>query len=73
MVEIGEDADENAHINEEDPKVIKIIHASQDHKYMVDTVLKSDEGISHDAFAENENEEEEAADDDDEVEKTPKS
>jgi len=63
MVEISDEADENAHINEEDPKVIKIIHASKDHRYLVDTVLKSDEGISHDAFAENENEEEEGGDD----------
>jgi len=66
MVEIDDDADENAHINEEDPKVIQIIHASKEHRFMVDTYLKSDEGISHEAFAEKEGEEEEAENSDDE-------
>jgi len=73
MVDISEDADENAHINEEDPMVIKIIHATQEHKFMVDSVLKKEEGISHDAFDGNNEEENEDNDDDDDDTKIIKS
>lgn len=73
MVDINDEADENAHINEEDPKVIKIIHATQEHKFMVDTVLRSEEGISHDAFNENNDDENEDNDDDEDENKPIKS
>ena len=73
MMDITDEADENAHINEEDPKVIKIIHATQEHKFMRDSVLRSDEGISHDAFQENENEDNDDNDDDDDDNKVIKS
>ena len=60
--EIEEDADEKAHLDEEAPKVIKYMHASKGHEFMVDVVLSQEEAvISHEVFGK---EDEEAAEDD---------
>lgn len=37
--EIDEEADDKAHLDEEAPKVIKFMHASKGHEFMVDCVL----------------------------------
>ncbi len=47
---IGEDDDDKAHIDEENPKVVLFTNASKDHQFMVDKVLKNTEGITHDIF-----------------------
>lgn len=52
MKNITDDADEDAHQDMESPLVIKISHASFDHKFMIDKVLKNNEGISHEVFVE---------------------
>ena len=39
MKSIADDADEDAHQDIEAPLVIKISHASHDHKFMIDKVL----------------------------------
>ena len=66
--EIDEEADDKAHMDEEAPKVIKFLHASKGHEFMVDCVLDETEApISHAVFKEGEgDEEEEAKDEDDE-------
>ena len=52
MRTIADDADEDAHQDIEAPLVIKISHSSADHKFMIDKVLKNNEGISHEVFVE---------------------
>jgi len=52
MKSIADDADEDAHQDNEAPLVIKISHTSADHKFMIDKVLKNNEGISHEVFVE---------------------
>lgn len=51
--EIDEEADDKAHLDEEAPKVIKFLHASKGHEFMVDCVLSQEEApISHEVFKE---------------------
>lgn len=40
--EIDEEADDKAHLDEEAPKVIKYMHASRGHEFMVDVVLSNE-------------------------------
>ena len=62
--EIDEEADDKAHLDDEAPKVIKFMHASKGHEFMVDCVLDNEEApISHEVFKEGEDGEEEAKDD----------
>ena len=57
--EIDEEADDKAHQDEEAPKVIKFMHASKGHEFMVDCVLDQDQApISHAVFKEAEGDEE---------------
>ena len=59
--EIDDEADDKAHLDEEAPKVIKFMHASQGHEFMVDVVLTAEEApISHEVFKEDEEGQEEA-------------
>lgn len=59
--EIDEEADDKAHLDEEAPKVIKFMHASKGHEFMVDCVLDNEQApISHEVFKEGEGDEEEA-------------
>lgn len=68
--EIDEEADDKAHIDDEAPKIIKFLHASKGHEFMVDSVLTQEEApLSHKVFAEGEDDAEEAAGDDDDDEK----
>ena len=49
--EIDEEADDKAHQDEEAPKVIKFMHASKGHEFMVDCVLTAEQApISHKVF-----------------------
>ena len=58
--EIDEEADDKAHMDEEAPKVIKFMHASKGHEFMVDCVLDQEEApITHAVFKDAEGEEEE--------------
>ena len=59
--EIEEDADDKAHFDEEQPKVIKYTHASKGHEFMVDVVLDETQApLSHKVFKEAEGDEENA-------------
>lgn len=50
---INDDDDENAHNDEESAKIIHFSHASKNGQdFMVDSVLLSEEGITHDVFKE---------------------
>jgi len=40
--DISDEDDDKAHIDEENPKVIWYIHASEGHEYMKGSILKSD-------------------------------
>ena len=60
MSPIAEDADENAHIAENAPLVIKFKHANKDHeKIMVGRILEQGQGICHELFGKPEAGEEE--------------
>lgn len=49
--EIEDDADDTAHQDTEAPKVIKFMHASAGHEFMVDCVLTAEQApISHKVF-----------------------
>lgn len=48
--DITDDDDDKAHLDEEAPKVIQFLHASKGHEFMEGQILRSDQGISHDAF-----------------------
>ena len=47
---IEDDAEGDAHLDKEAPKVVKYLTGSKDHEFMVDVVLGPDEGITHDVF-----------------------
>ena len=53
---IQDDDDDTAHLDTEAPKVIKYINASKGHEFLVDSVLASEKGITHDVFKEQEGE-----------------
>lgn len=48
---INIDADDKAHMDYEAPKVVKFIHASQDHEFMEGAVLPPTVGVTHDVFS----------------------
>ena len=58
---IAEDDDEQAHVSleQEDARVIHFVHATEGHEYLVDKVLRPDQGLTFDVFAEDEPAEEE--------------
>jgi hypothetical protein len=43
-------ADDRAHIDEDNPKVIMYTNASNGHEYMIEKVLKVNQGLTHDVF-----------------------
>lgn len=48
---ISDDDDDKAHIDDENPKVITYIHASDPkHDYLRGKILKPDEGVTHRVF-----------------------
>lgn len=55
---IGEDDDDKAHLDEDNPKVIMFVNSSDNHAFIKGKVLKSEQGMSHDAFKDPENYEE---------------
>ena len=57
--DIDDDADGDAHLDKENPKVVKYLTASQGHEFMVDVVLGPEDGITHDVFKEQEDEDKE--------------
>lgn len=62
MKAIQDDDDENAHVDEDAPRVIKFKHANKDHQVlMVGSVLHPDQGISHQLFNPTEGGDDEAA------------
>lgn len=53
--EIGENDDDRAHIDEDNPKVIMFLHASKGHEFMVERVLKPSDGVlTHEVFKDKE-------------------
>lgn len=65
---IEEDALDNEHLEEEQPQVLKYLYASKGSEFMVDKTLATDAGITHDVFAEGEEEGEVVAEDEEEDE-----
>lgn len=55
--DISDEDDDKAHIDDENPKVVWYIHASEGQEFMKGNILKSDQGITHDVFREPEPEE----------------
>jgi len=47
---IKEDDDERAHIDPEAANIIQFLNASEGHEYMVDKVLKQEQGLTFDVF-----------------------
>lgn len=47
---IKEDDNDKAHEDPEAPEIIKYIHASPDHDFLIDKVLLQDQGLTHDVF-----------------------
>lgn len=47
---IKEDDDEHAHINPDAANVIQFINASEGHEYLVDKVLKQEQGLTFDVM-----------------------
>ena len=52
-LKIESDADDKAHFDYEAPKVVKFIHASEDHEFVEGAVLQPTVGVTHDVFGEN--------------------
>ena len=50
--DIGDEDDDKAHADRENPKVIRFIHASPDHEFMRGKILKQGQGITHEVFKE---------------------
>ena len=50
--EIAVDADDKAHFDAEASRVVKFIHANQDHSFMTGAVLEPHVGITHEVFGE---------------------
>lgn len=51
--EIGDDADESAHLNTDSPEIIKFLFSNEDHRAkVVGTSLKPGQGITHGVFDE---------------------
>jgi hypothetical protein len=48
--EINEDDDDKAHLDDTNPKVIQFIYTSKGHEFMLDKVLKVNQGLTHDVF-----------------------
>ena len=48
--EIEEDADETAHVDEEAEEIVRYIHATDKHEYIVDQTLGKEQGLTHDVF-----------------------
>ena len=58
---IQEDDDDKAHIDDDAQKIIHFLNASKGHEFLVDAVLRQDQGLTYDVFkdtADNENAEE---------------
>ena len=47
---IKEDDDDKAHFDLDSPQIIKFLNATEEHKYLVDAVLKPDQGLTFDVF-----------------------
>ena len=52
--DIADEDDDNAHLDDENPKIIKFSHASYGHEFMIGSVLESEQGVSHYVFKEDE-------------------
>ena len=50
--EIAIDADDKAHLDYDAPKVVKFIHASEDHEFVEGAILQPADGVTHDVFGE---------------------
>lgn len=49
---IKEDDDETAHVDRDSDKIIHYLHATLGNEFMVDKVLKQDQGLTFDVFKE---------------------
>jgi len=47
---INDGSDDKAHLNEEAPKVLQYIRATQDHQFMINRVLGPENGRTHEIF-----------------------
>ncbi len=51
---IKEDDDDRAHRDEDAQKIIHFMKATKDHQYLVDAILKQEQGLTFDVFKEDE-------------------
>ena len=51
---IKEDDDDSAHKDEEAPKIIHFLNATQGHDFLVDAILKQDQGLTFEVFKDDE-------------------
>jgi len=52
---IKEDDDDRAHIDADAQNIIHFLNASKGHEYLVDAILKQDQGLTFDVFKDAEN------------------
>lgn len=69
---IEDESDDKAHLDEESAKVLQYIRATQDHQYMINRVLGSEMGRTHEVFNAPSQAEEEPVEEDDEGQKKQK-
>lgn len=67
--EIGEEDDDAAHIDPNAVDQIQFIHSDENHNFMVDKILKPDEGVTFGLFQEEAKEEEEVKEEEEEEDK----
>lgn len=58
--EIAEDDDDTAHEDLEAPEIIKYIHATPEHDFLIDKTLENSQGLTHEVFKPEEPQEEDA-------------
>lgn len=51
---IQEDDDDNAHKDDEAQKVLHFLNSTKDHQFLVDQILKQEQGITFEVFKEEE-------------------
>jgi hypothetical protein len=51
---IKEDDDDRAHKDDDAPKIIHYMNATDGHEYLIDSILKQDQGLTFDVFRDDE-------------------
>jgi len=48
--EIGDNDDDKAHLDEDNPRVIRFTNVSKDHEFLIGKTLNPSQGITHEVF-----------------------